>query len=175
MKRRSGYISTGRLQNACSYYEKVLQLQPTDKGVEGKLEKLRREREQVEEIPRGEEAQDTGGISIGRRTSLGMGENIEAFLCYFFPVWFPFLVLLLEKESTFVRFHAIQSLLLYVATFVMWRSLGIIPFITGSALFNFIILGLLGVISLWLMWGALEGRVYKIPWIGDLAEGWARI
>jgi len=85
MKRRSGYISTGRLQNACSYYEKVLQLQPTDKGVEGKLEKLRREREQVEEIPRGEEAQDTGGISIGRRTSLGMGENIEAFLCYFFP------------------------------------------------------------------------------------------
>lgn len=169
----------GKWGNACSYYEKVLQLNPTNKNVEAKLERTKRDEEQFEKILRDEGEQHTGDISVRGRTSLRLKENIEAFLCYLLPLWFPFLVLVLEKESKFARFHAIQSLLLEGAFYIIGRLVGVMGIVIGGgALVNYILyipLGLLSFIHLWLMWRALKGEAYKLPWIGDLAEKWAGI
>ena len=77
-----------------------------------------------------------------QKTSLGMEENIEGLLCYLFG-WLSGLVLLLvEKNSKFVRFHAVQSLVVGGAVTVLyillngilmsmfWSLWGVIPLLS---------------------------------------------
>ncbi len=79
-----------------------------------------------------------------------------------------FIFLMIEKESTFVRFHAMQSVVLFLGIFVSLYALAYFPiigWIAGVALF------LSGMI-LWIamMWKAFQGDMYKLPLVGDLAE-----
>jgi uncharacterized membrane protein len=76
--------------------------------------------------------------------------------------------LLIEKESKFVRFHAMQSTILFGGIFVINIALGFIPILGW-------LVGLLlsfAAFILWivLMWKAFQGETYKVPWVGDLAE-----
>jgi uncharacterized membrane protein len=47
---------------------------------------------------------------MGEKTALGIEENIAGALCYVLGWLTGIVFLLLEKENRFVRFHAIQSL-----------------------------------------------------------------
>lgn len=99
-----------------------------------------------------------------KKTVLGITENLEALLCYAF-FWVGGLVfLLVEKNSAFVRFHALQSLVVFGALFVANIVLFFIPFI-GTLIY------LLGLV-LWivLMVKAYKGERYKLPVIGDFVE-----
>lgn len=58
------------------------------------------------------------------KTSLGMGENLEGALSYFLVFVSGIIFLIIEKENKFVRFHAMQSVLLFI-------PLAIIGFIVG--------------------------------------------
>ena len=76
--------------------------------------------------------------------------------------------LLVEKQSRFVRFHAMQSTMLFGGIFVANFALGFIPILGW-------IVGLLLTFTafiLWivLMWKAFQGEMYKVPKIGDMAE-----
>jgi len=77
---------------------------------------------------------------------------------------------LLEQENKFVRFHAIQSILVFGVITVAGIVLGWIPFIGG------VFAGLIGVLgfALWiiLMIRAYQGAKFKLPWSGNLAEKW---
>ena len=93
-------------------------------------------------------------------------------LCYvlgftLFLGWVGGLVfILLEKENKFVRFHAMQSIIVFGAITIAGLIFIWIPFIN-------LILWLLGVV-LWivLMVKAYQGTKFKLPWSGNLAEKW---
>lgn len=104
---------------------------------------------------------------MAKNTVLGIDENIEALLCYVLGWLTGIVFLVLEKENQFVRFHAMQSLVVFLGLFVLSFVLGWIPIIGFLA----VIIFPLGVI-LWilLMIKAFQGEKYKLPWAGDFAE-----
>lgn len=101
-------------------------------------------------------------------TVLGVTENIEALLCYALG-WVTGLVfLLLEQKNAFVRFHALQSLVTFLALFVITAVIGMIPIL---GILAGLVLWPLGVV-LWivLMVKAYKRERYKLPWVGDFVE-----
>ena len=102
------------------------------------------------------------------KTSIGLPENVAGLLCYVLG-WISGLVfLLIEQDNKFVRFHAIQSIMVFGVLNVAGIILRWIPVIGGF--FSWVI-GVLGFI-LWivLMVKAVQGTKYKLPWAGDFAE-----
>ena len=105
------------------------------------------------------------------KTSIGLAENIAGLLCYVLG-WISGLVfLLLEQENKFVRFHAIQSIIVFAIIMIIGLILSAIPFV-GTVLAW--IVTMVGVVF-WivLMIKAYQGNKYKLPWAGNLAEKWA--
>ncbi len=103
------------------------------------------------------------------KTSTGLDENVAGLLCYVLG-WVSGLVfVLIEKESKFVRFHALQSVYVFGVLTIAGIILGWVPVIGPVVLSPLI--GLLGV-ALWivLMIKAYQGKMYKLPWAGNLAE-----
>jgi len=116
-------------------------------------------------------------------SSTGMSANQAGLLCYVL-VWITGIVfVVLEKKSTFVKFHAWQSIMTFgvltVAHLILSTILGEIaaatlPLSFGLANFAMVmgwIIGILGFI-LWiiLMIQAYQGKMWKVPWAGDWAE-----
>ncbi len=102
------------------------------------------------------------------KTSLGMEANVAALLSYLAGFITGIIFYVLEKENKFVRFHAMQSILVFGALFILSVILRMMPFI-GWALMNLI--WVLEVI-LWvlLMLKAYKGEYFKLPITGDIAE-----
>jgi len=104
------------------------------------------------------------------KSSTGLDANVAGLLCYVLG-WVSGLVfVLIEQESKFVRFHAIQSIYVFGVINIAGIILGWIPFI---GVFLAGIIGLLGFV-LWivLMIKAYQGVEFKVRWAGDLAEKW---
>ena len=105
------------------------------------------------------------------KTSTGLEENVAGLLCYV-GWWISGLVFfLLEQENKFVRFHAMQSIIVFGTLSVALAVLTWIPvigWVFGT------ILGILGFV-LWivLMVKAYQGTRYQLPWAGNLAEKYA--
>ncbi|HKL83336.1 MAG TPA: DUF4870 domain-containing protein [Desulfobacter sp.] len=100
-------------------------------------------------------------------TVLGIDQNIEALLCYVLGWITGIVFLLLEKENLFVRFHAMQSLVVFLALFVLSLVLGAIPVL---GLLTPIIFLLTIVLWIIMMIKSFQGEMYKLPWAGDFAE-----
>jgi uncharacterized membrane protein len=101
------------------------------------------------------------------KSSTGMDENIAGLLTYVLG-WITGLVFfLIEKDSTFVKFHAKQSLITFGGLLVVSIVFTFIPFLHIVST----ILGLVGLV-LWilLMFKAFKGEKFKLPVIGDMAE-----
>lgn len=95
-------------------------------------------------------------------------ENLLGAASYLLGFITGIIILLIEKQSSFVRFHAMQSTILFGGVFVANFALGFIPILGWIA-------GLflsLGAFILWivLMWKAFQGEMYKVPYVGELAE-----
>ncbi|MFO7968072.1 MAG: DUF4870 domain-containing protein [Archaeoglobaceae archaeon] len=99
---------------------------------------------------------------------LGLDENIAGALTYVLGWLTGVIFYLLEKESRYVRFHAVQSIALFLPLHVVIIVLGYIPFI-GWVISN--LLALLGLV-LWivLIVKAYQGEWFKLPVTGDIAE-----
>ncbi|UCG54163.1 MAG: hypothetical protein JSV32_06085 [Dehalococcoidia bacterium] len=105
------------------------------------------------------------------RTSTGLEDNMAALLCYV-AGWVSGLILfLIETENKFVRFHAVQSIVVFGTLNVIGIVFGWIP------VFNLFIWPLVGGLSfvLWivLMYKSYQGVMYKLPIVGELAERWS--
>ncbi|WP_055666604.1 DUF4870 domain-containing protein [Desnuesiella massiliensis] len=102
------------------------------------------------------------------KSSLGMDENVAGLFSYLLGFITGIIFFILEKESKFVKFHAMQSIILSAVLTVLYGILGFIPII------GWIILLLLPLITmiLWivLMIKAYKNEYFKLPIIGDLAE-----
>jgi len=102
------------------------------------------------------------------KSSTGLDNNLAGLLCYLAGFITGIIFYLIEKNSKYVKFHAMQSILLSAALFVF--SI-IVPFIP---LIGFLLSLLVSLASfiLWIvmMIKAYQGQRYKLPVIGDYAE-----
>ena len=100
-----------------------------------------------------------------KRSSTGLDENVAGFLCYLFGFITGIVFLVVEKESTFVKFHAMQSTITFLGIFVILAIFGWVPIIG-------LLIGIFSLI-LWLvlMIKALQGKRYSLPIVGKMAEG----
>jgi uncharacterized membrane protein len=101
-------------------------------------------------------------------SSTGLSANVAGLLCYV-VVWITGIVfLILEKKSTFVKFHAYQSIMTFGVLTVAQLVLGWIPYI-GWVL-NILIGILMFILWIILIIQAGTGKMWKVPWAGDWAE-----
>jgi uncharacterized membrane protein len=102
------------------------------------------------------------------KSSTGLDENVAGLLSYLFGWITGLIFFLVEKDSKFVRFHAMQSIVVFGTFTVASIVFRLIPFI-GWVLQ--IILSILALV-LWiiLMIKAYQGEKYKLPWAGDIAD-----
>ena len=102
------------------------------------------------------------------KTALGIDENITGALCYVFGFITGIIFLVLEKENKFIRFHAMQSLTIFLTLFLITTVIGWIPIIGWIILILITPLGFI----LWilLMYKAYKGERFKLPIVGDFAE-----
>jgi uncharacterized membrane protein len=122
------------------------------------------------------------GVELSDHQRSGLSENLAALLSYVFG-WITGLIFLLLDKRPYVRFHAAQSIVVFLglhilrvvlaATFGMgwwfggFGNWGV--FTLGALLLNF--LSLLSLV-LWvvLMVKAFQGVRFKLPLAGDIAE-----
>jgi uncharacterized membrane protein len=112
-------------------------------------------------------------------TVAGIPENVAGLLCYVLG-WVTGLIFFLIDKRPSVRFHAMQSIILFGALFVLqW------VFVWGGffgGILGWTLVGLLGnLLSLvmfvcWIlcMINAYQGKRFKIPVIGDMAENYSK-
>jgi uncharacterized membrane protein len=103
------------------------------------------------------------------RTSTGLDANIAAALSYGLG-WVTGLVFLaMERDNRFVRFHAMQSTIVFATISLVFVLLQSIPLL-GMLLSLFIVMPVSAVIWLLMMFKAYQGERFKLPIAGDMAE-----
>ncbi|MGC1421404.1 MAG: DUF4870 domain-containing protein [Terracidiphilus sp.] len=110
-------------------------------------------------------------------TRPGISENAAGAISYF--TFLPAIVFLLippYKDSSYVRFHAWQSVLFTIAVFVVDIILGMIALLTlflgtVSLAYTFRIISLIWLV-LWLLcvFRAMNGKQFRIPLLGTIAQ-----
>ena len=105
---------------------------------------------------------------IEEKASIGLEPNIAGLLSYVLGWVSGIIIFILEKDNKFIRFHALQSILVFGTLNVASALLTWIPFF---GVFFGVVIGILAFI-LWilLMVKAYQGEKYKILWAGDFAE-----
>ncbi|MEX1068437.1 MAG: hypothetical protein WD940_01780 [Patescibacteria group bacterium] len=100
----------------------------------------------------------------------GLPQNTAAALTYLFGFVTGILFLLIEKQNRFVRFHAMQSTVLFGGFFVLNWILWLVPVVDVIWALLSIPMGLaLFVLWIYLMYEAYQGVEYKLPVIGDFS------
>jgi uncharacterized membrane protein len=102
------------------------------------------------------------------KTKLGLTENFEAMLCYVLGWVTGVIFFIVEKESKFVRFHAMQSILTFVGCMIAFTVLGVIPVL--GWLVGIILAPCVVILWIILMIKAYKGEMFKLPVVGDMAE-----
>ena len=112
-------------------------------------------------------------------SSTGLASNVAGALAYVLgPITGIFFVLM-EKQSRFVRFHAMQSTLVWIALIVVNVVLSVfnavlsrIPFIGWLFALGIGVVFALLSLALWLslMFMAFQGRQWELPIVGEHAR-----
>lgn len=103
------------------------------------------------------------------KTSTGLEQNVATGLCYVFGWISGIIFLLVEKEDKHVRFHAMQSM-------IVFGGLNILQIILSISLIGIPLIPIV-MIVMFILWILLiikgfQGENYKLPFAGDLAEKW---
>jgi uncharacterized membrane protein len=103
----------------------------------------------------------------GAESTTGLDANLGAMLAYAgFFLFSGLLFLAIEKKDRFVRFHALQSVLVAITLAVLYAFLGVVPLLhllTPVVWMGSVVLWLL------LMLKAYRGERYKLPLVGEIA------
>ena len=102
------------------------------------------------------------------KTSTGFDANVAAALSYLVGFVTGIIFLFVEKENRFVRFHAMQSTLLFAGIVVIDILVKIVPFF-GALVVVFVIIPASAVLWLLLMYKAYQGEEFKLPVVGQFA------
>ncbi|MEM1671593.1 MAG: DUF4870 domain-containing protein [Archaeoglobaceae archaeon] len=119
------------------------------------------------------------------KTSTGLEENVAGLLCYLAGFITGIIFLIIEKESSFVRFHAMQSTITFLSLVILNWIIGAITWLMIFTPYTWGLVAILGVISIlitivaiifWIlgMYMAYRGQRYKFPIFGNLAESFLK-
>jgi uncharacterized membrane protein len=104
------------------------------------------------------------------KTAGGLDQNVAAALTYLLGWITGIAFLLLEPANKFVRFHALQSVLVFgtlsVAWIVVMSTVPILGLIIGLVVIPWVSV----ILWLLLMYKAYRGERFKLPIAGDLAD-----
>lgn len=112
-------------------------------------------------------------------TSTGLDQNIAGLLSYVLGPLTGLVFFLLEKENRFVRFHAMQSIVVGVASFAFWIVFSILSTILAFVpVLGWILSAIVGMVAglaffvLWivLMVKAFQGEEWEVPVLGKYAR-----
>ncbi|OGG12024.1 hypothetical protein A2Z00_03250 [Candidatus Gottesmanbacteria bacterium RBG_13_45_10] len=95
-------------------------------------------------------------------------ENLMGAAAYLLGFITGVILLLVEKQSRFVRFHAMQSTILFGGIFIINIALGFVPIL--GWLVGLVLSFVAFVLWIVCMWKAFQGETYKVPYVGNLAE-----
>jgi len=110
----------------------------------------------------------TNSKSPTNATKKSNNQNLKAALTYLLGFITGIIFILIEKEDQFVRFHAMQSIVIFGAIFVFNMAAGFVPIF--GALANALVSIVTLVLWILLMIKAYQGEKYKLPIAGDIAE-----
>ena len=130
--------------------------------------------------------------NMNGKTALGLDNNVGALICYIgnlvcaLGLIYSIIVLVQDKTNKLPRFHAMQSILLIVANFIIAFPLYIIAtvFFALNSSITSILGGLLYLVAMivglaifvFMIISAIKaygGEIYKIPVIGNFADKWS--
>src|SRR6476661_7420661 len=94
------------------------------------------------------------------KTSSGFDANVAAALSYLVGFVTGIIFLLVEKDDRFVRFHAMQSTILFAGIVAIDILLQIVP-ILGALVVVFVVIPLSAILWLLLMFKAYQGEEFK--------------
>lgn len=124
-----------------------------------------------------------------QKSAIGLDGNVAALIGY--PIGILALIMIfIEKDNRFVRFHAIQSVLWSVGLTVVFVVLMIVGSILGvgiamiSSTLAYLVWAIFALLYLVFFFGLFGGIIYgaikayggqmtKLPIVGNLAEKWA--
>jgi len=98
------------------------------------------------------------------KTSTGIQQNVAGLLCYLLWWITGIIFLIIEKENKVVRFHAWQSIIVFGTISILQAILFWVPIL------NWIIWAAGVILWIILMYKAYQGKMYKIPIAGNIAE-----
>lgn len=116
-------------------------------------------------------------------SSIGLDPKVSAGLSYLVGI-LGLIFFFIEKQNRFVRFHALQSILLHISGIILYLVLFVLFFGIAVAANSGVLatlftclFGLAG-IALFVGWliamiQAFTGKFFKLPLIGDYAEKWS--
>ena len=98
------------------------------------------------------------------KTSTGLDDNVAGLLCYVLGWISGTVFILIETENKFVRYHAMQSIIVFGILTVAGIILNFVPYI------GWLVPAISFIMWVVLMVKAYQGAKYKLPWAGNLAE-----
>lgn len=110
-----------------------------------------------------------GNAPNPEQSTTGLAPNLAGALAYLLGPLTGILFLVVEKDSRFVRFHAMQSTIVFGGLFVLQVVLQVIPLL-GWIVSALIVFPLSVLLWAFLMFKAFMGEKFKLPTIGDMAE-----
>ena len=106
-------------------------------------------------------------------SSTNLEPNVGGLLCYL-GMWITGIIfLIIEQKNRLIRFHAIQSIIVFGFLFIASAILNKIPFV--GWFFGLVIGMVIFILWIVLMVKAYQGEVYKLPLAGDIAEKVANV
>ena len=108
-------------------------------------------------------------MADAEKSTTGFDPNVAAALSYVLGWITGLAFVVLERDSKFVRFHAMQSTIVFLALSVLVVVLQAIP-ILGMLIAVFLVIPFSAVLWLVLMFKAYQGERFKVPVAGDMAE-----
>lgn len=103
------------------------------------------------------------------RTAIGCDANVAAALAYVLGWISGAALLAAERQNRFVRFHALQSILVFGGLSIAWFLCLSLPLL--GWLISFIVIPpVSAVLWLTLIFKAYHGQRVKLPYVGDIAD-----
>ncbi|WP_130806219.1 DUF4870 domain-containing protein [Senegalia massiliensis] len=103
-----------------------------------------------------------------QKTSTGLDQNVAAMLSYILGFITGIIFLVIEKENKFVRFHAMQSIVVFGALFVIGFFIAWVPII--GALIGALMSPITLVIWIILVMKSYKNEWYEFPIAGKIAK-----
>jgi uncharacterized membrane protein len=102
-------------------------------------------------------------------TASGIDANLAAALVYAVGWVTGLAFYFFEQDNKFVRFHALQSIIVFGGLSVAWMLALSVP-ILGWIVAFLVIPPVSAVLWLVLIYKAYRGERYKLPWVGEIVE-----